>query len=48
LLGDFLEKADPPAQSRIVYGPGQGHCYRGITERQMMDEMAIAIEKMKP
>ena len=48
MLGNFLEKADPPAKSRIMYGPGQGHCYRGITERQMMDEMAIAIEKAKP
>jgi len=43
MLGDFLERADPPAKSRIVYGPGQGHCYRGITERQMMDEMTLAI-----
>ncbi len=48
MLGNFLEKADPPANSRVVYGPGQGHCYRGITERQMMDEMAIAIDKAKP
>ncbi len=48
MLGNFLEKADPPAQSRIVYGPGQGHCYTGITPRQMMDEMALAVEKAKP
>jgi hypothetical protein len=48
MLGNFLEKAVPPAQSRVVYGPGQGHCYRGVTERQMVDEMALAIEKAKP
>lgn len=48
MLGDFLEKADPPANSRIVYGPGRGHCYTGITTRQMMDEMAIAIANAQP
>jgi len=48
MLGNFLETANPPAKSRIVYGPGQGHCYRGITERQMMDEMAMAIQNGKP
>jgi hypothetical protein len=48
MLDDFLQQADPPANARIVYGPGQGHCWRGITERQMLDEMAIAVEKAKP
>lgn len=48
MLGDFLEKADPPSQSRIVYGPGKGHCFRGVDEIQLMNEMAGEIEKSRP
>jgi hypothetical protein len=40
LLDQFLSKASPSFEGRIVYGPGQGHCWLGLTERQLMDEMA--------
>jgi hypothetical protein len=42
LLDDFLLKADPPYGGKILYGPGKGHCWIGISERQVMDEMAAA------
>jgi hypothetical protein len=47
LLDAFLEKADPPYAGRIVYGPGKGHCWMGLTERQVMDEMMAAVERAK-
>jgi S-formylglutathione hydrolase FrmB len=42
MLDDFLRRADPPADARIAYGPGRGHCWSSITEAQMMNEMAVA------
>ncbi len=43
MLDEFLKKADPPYEGQIIYGPGQGHCWRGITDRQVMNEMAQAV-----
>ena len=40
MLDQFLSKANPPYEGRIVYGPGKGHCFLGLTQRQLMDEMA--------
>jgi hypothetical protein len=45
LLDNFLKRADPPADWRITYGPGQGHGYRVLSERQLLAEMAAAVEK---
>ena len=45
MLDEFLSKADPPYGGKIAYGPGQGHCWMGLNERQLMNEMAAAIEK---
>lgn len=45
LLDEFLSKANPLYGGRIFYGPGKGHCWLGLTETQMMEEMAAAIEK---
>jgi hypothetical protein len=45
LLDEFLSKADPPFGGKIVYGPGKGHCWLGLTERQLTEEMAAAMEK---
>ena len=42
MLDDFLKRADPPADARIAYGPGRGHCWSSISEAQMMKEMAAA------
>lgn len=47
LLEAFLSKADPPYDGKIFYGPGKGHCWMGIAERQLIDEMAAAIEKAR-
>jgi len=48
MLDDFFKEADPPAEARIVYGPGQGHCWEGLTEVQRMREMSATIEQSKP
>jgi len=42
MLDDFFKRANPPADARIAFGPGRGHCWSSITEAQMMNEMAIA------
>lgn len=45
MLDGWLSKASPPFKGRISYGPGKGHCWLGLTERQLMDEMLRAVEK---
>ena len=45
LLDEFLKRADPPYEGKIIYGPGGGHCWRDLTERQIMNDMAERIEK---
>jgi S-formylglutathione hydrolase FrmB len=44
MLDDFLKKADPPADVRIAYGPGRGHCWSNLSEIDMMKEMVLAVE----
>jgi hypothetical protein len=41
-LDAFLTRADPPADAAIAYGPGAGHCWIGIDEAAMMEQMAAA------
>lgn len=48
LIGDFFKKANPPAEARISYGPGKGHCWNSLSEAQMMSEMATAVLKPAP
>jgi hypothetical protein len=48
MLDAFLSKASPAAEAKIFYGAGKGHCWLGLTQRQMIDEMAAAIEKARP
>jgi hypothetical protein len=45
LLDAFLAKADPPYEGKIIYGPGKGHGWMAFSEREIMDQMAAAIEK---
>jgi S-formylglutathione hydrolase FrmB len=45
LMDDFLKKADPPADARIAYGPGKGHCWISLSEPQLMSEMASAVRQ---
>jgi S-formylglutathione hydrolase FrmB len=47
LLDEFLSKANPPYEGKIIYGPGRGHGWMAISERQMMDEMVAAMEKAR-
>jgi len=47
LLDAFLSKADPPYEGKIIYGPGKGHGWMAFSEREMMDQMAAAIEKAR-
>jgi S-formylglutathione hydrolase FrmB len=39
-LDAFLSRAQPPYEGSITYGPGQGHSWIGISEREMMEQMA--------
>ncbi|MEK6325632.1 MAG: alpha/beta hydrolase-fold protein [Acidobacteriota bacterium] len=47
LLDAFLSKADPPYEGRIIYGPGKGHGWMAFSERDIMDQMAAAIDKAR-
>jgi len=47
MLDEFLARAEPPFGGKIVYGPGKGHCWVGLTERQIMDEMMSAIKSSR-
>ena len=47
MLDAFLSKADPPYGGKVMYGPGQGHGWMALTERQMMNEMAAAVERAR-
>ncbi|QDV32818.1 alpha/beta hydrolase-fold protein [Tautonia plasticadhaerens] len=42
-LDAFLRAADPPFEGTIAYGDGEGHCWSGITEAEMMRQMAGAV-----
>jgi hypothetical protein len=39
-LDSFLSRAEPAYEGSITYGPGQGHGWLGISEREMMQQMA--------
>lgn len=48
MLDNFLSKASPSGEAKIFYGAGKGHCWLGLSQRQMIDEMAAAIDRAKP
>jgi Putative esterase len=39
-LDAFLSKAQPPFEGSIEYGPGEGHCWSGISESELLRQMA--------
>lgn len=39
-LDAFLSHAQPSYGGSITYGPGQGHCWMGISQAAMMKQMA--------
>ncbi len=45
MLDESLKKASPPFEGKIEFSPGKGHCWMGLTEAQMMAEMAQAMKK---
>jgi hypothetical protein len=45
LLDDFLSRAQPAYEGKITFGPRGGHGFRVLSEKQMLDEMAAAVEK---
>jgi hypothetical protein len=42
-LDAFLSRAQPPFEGTITYGPGQGHCWMGISQREIMSQMAARV-----
>jgi hypothetical protein len=48
LLDAFLQRANPPFRGKITYGPRRGHGYRVLSEKDLVAEMAAAIEKARP
>jgi hypothetical protein len=45
LLDAFLSQAKPAYGGSIHYGPRQDHFWRGLTEREMMEAMAAAVDR---
>jgi S-formylglutathione hydrolase FrmB len=43
-LDAFLSRATPAYEGSIHYGSGQGHCWMGISEGEMMKQMARCME----
>jgi hypothetical protein len=42
-LDAFLSRAQPPFEGSIVYGPGQPHCWVGISHSTVMKQMAARV-----
>ncbi len=38
-LDEFLSQAQPPYEGSISYGPGHGHCWIALSEREIMSQM---------
>jgi Putative esterase len=47
LLDAFLSKADPPYEGKIIYGAGKGHGWMAFSEREIMYQMAAAIDRAR-
>jgi S-formylglutathione hydrolase FrmB len=45
LLDKALAQASPPFEGKIVYGPGQGHGWRDVTLREMLQEMSLTAQR---
>ncbi len=48
LLDEFLKKARPSFDAKITFGRHGGHDWRVLSEKEMVQQMAAAIEKSKP
>src|SRR5262249_60014234 len=47
-LDAFLSRTRPAYEASITYGPGQGHCWIGIAQREMMKQMARRVAAAMP
>jgi hypothetical protein len=47
-LESFLPHAKPAYEGSITFGPGQSHCWQGISEREMMKQMARRVAGATP
>jgi hypothetical protein len=47
-LDVFLSHAQPRYEGSITYGPGQGHCWMGISQAAMMKQMAQRVAGHAP
>ncbi len=45
LLDDFLKETRPAYEGTITYGPRGGHSWRVLSEKQLMEQMAQAVER---
>jgi hypothetical protein len=43
-LDEFLSRAQPAYEGSITYGPGHGHCWMALSERELMQQMALRME----
>ena len=46
-LDDFLQRADPPFEGTISYGPRKGHCWRGIDDQELIRRMDAAMRRAR-
>ena len=45
LLEKFLQDTqNPKSDARLFFAPGEGHCWQGISEIDMMQEMAARMK----
>jgi hypothetical protein len=47
LLDEFLSDTEPAFEGKITYASGKNHFWRGVSEREMLDQMAAAVEKWR-
>jgi S-formylglutathione hydrolase FrmB len=46
-LDEFLSTAEPPYEGTITYGMGKGHCWMGISEGELMKQMAGQLGRIR-
>jgi hypothetical protein len=45
MLETFLATAQPPYGGSIAYGPGKGHCWVGLSEKDIVAQMSAAVTR---
>lgn len=47
LFDQFVKKADPPAEARMIFGANAGHEFHPLSDRAMMEEMIAEAERRR-